>query len=427
MHLFPWRGCVLLLLLTGLVRAQEAPLTFDQVLRHTLPGHPTERAQEASLRATEALVQQAGVKPNPTLQLQTQTDGFERMSQIGMSISQRLELGGKRSARVGAAETNHSENQLQAEIRLAQFRYELRRNFLKLLLAQKKMELSLHSLKLTQHHIKIAKARFEAGDLSGAELATLKVEGERKLAQTEIVRAEVNRAKADLGKFLTDPEILNAGLRGDLGLEESLPPLDALSSETYLALRLAQAKVKSREAQVFLERSLGVSDITLQAGAFVQRTVFPGSSYTPSGIIGGLDDTGPLLQFQIQIPIPINDDNSGRIAAAKARREQAELELQALEMEVAANLKGLYQTLEGQLNARKLLEEQAAPAALESLQAVEKAYKLGFRSQLDLLLAKQTYLETREEILDAGFNESLTVAQLERALGHPLTVKEGSQ
>ena len=111
---------------------------------------------------------------------------------------------------------------------------------------------------------------------------------------------------------------------------------------------------------------------------------------------------------------------SGSIAAAQARREQAEAELETMEMEVMANLEGLYYTLQGQRQARLLLEERAEPAALKSLQSVEEAYKLGFRSQLDLLLAKQTYLETRKAILEAGFDESLTAAQLERVLGYPL-------
>ena len=424
MRVFPWKACALLLLLTCLVRAQDSPpLTFDQVMAHALQGHPVERAQQASLRATEALVQQAGVKPNPTLQLQTQSDGFERMSQLGLSVSQRLELGGKRAARVKAADADHAENQIQTEVRMALFRYELSESFLKLLLTQKSLELEFQSLKITQHHLEIAQLRFDAGDLSGAELATLQVERDRKLAQVEVAQAATARARAELGKFVQG-SVMDAGVEGELGSDKVLPPLEALHSEGPLSLRLARASVNSRDAQVFLEEARGVSDITLQAGAFVQRTVFPGSSYLPAGVVQGLDDTGPLLQFQIQIPIPINDDNSGSIAAARAQREQAEFELEALEMELAANLEGLYRTLQGQQKARLLLQERAEPAAQKALQSVEEAYKLGFRSQIDLLLAKQTYLETRKAILQAGFDESLTAAQLERLLGSPLTTKE---
>ena len=423
MRVFPWKGCVLLLLLTSFVQAQSPPLTFEQVTELALREHPIERAQRASVRATEALILQAGVKP--TLQLQTQTDGFERMSQLGLSVSQRLELGGKKNARVKAAVAEHAENELRAEIRMALFRYELREGFYQLLLAQKAEELALQSLAITERHLEIARTRFEAGDLSGAELATLQVERDRRLAQVELAKGSIAKARAELGRFVQNSD-LEGGVEGRLGSVSVLPPMEKLESEGPegpLALRLARAGLESKEAQVFLERSLGVSDITLQAGAFVQRTVFPGSSYVPSGVIGGLDDTGPLFQFQLQIPIPINDDNSGSIAAALARREQAEAELDALELEVAANLEGLYYTLEGQREARLLLEEQAEPAALKSLQ-----YKLGFRSQLDLLLAKQTYLETRTAILQAGFDEALTAAQLERVLGRSLEdLKENSQ
>jgi outer membrane protein, heavy metal efflux system len=419
LRVFPWKGCVLLLLLTSFVQAQGSPLTFEQVTDLALQEHPIGRAQRASVRVTEALIQQAGVKPNPTLQLQTQTDGFERMSQLGLSVSQRLELGGKKAARVKTAVAEHAENELRAEIRMALLRYELSENFYQLLLAQENEVLALQSLAITERHLAIAQTRYEAGDLSGAELASLKVERDRKLAQVELSKGATARARADLGRFVPGSG-LEAGVQGRLGSSCALPPVDDLKSEGLLALRLARASLESKEARVFLERSLGVSDITLQAGAFVQRTVFPGSSYVPAGVIGGLDDTGPLLQFQIQIPLPINDDNSGSIAAAQARREQAEAELEAMEMDVVANLEGLYYTLQAQREARRLLEEQAEPAALKSLQSVEEAYKLGFRSQLDLLLAKQTYLETRKAILEAGFDESLTAAQLERVMGYPL-------
>jgi len=423
LRVFPWKACALLLLFTSLVQAQPSPLTFEQVLERALQDHPVGHAQKASLRATEAMVQQAGAKPNPNIQLQTQTDGFERMSQLGLSVSQRLELGGKRSARVKLAEANHAENRLQAEVRLALFRFHLSESFLRLLLAQENRKLAQQSLELTDRHLRIAQTRFDTGDISGAELATLRVERERKLAQLELARAADAQAQADLGKFIPAPT-LSEGILGELGTKEALPPLQDLDSKDSLALRLAKASLESKSAEVYLEKSLGVSDLTVQAGAFVQRTVFPGSSYVPSRVIGGLDDTGPLLQLQLQIPIPINDDRSGSIAAAKARKEQAEFELEALEMEVKANLEGLYRTLVGQQKARRLLQEQAEPAALKSLQAVEQAYELGFRSQLDLLLAKQSYLETRREILQAAFDESLTAAQLERLLGRPLTAKE---
>ena len=230
MRVFPWKACALLLLFTSLVQAQPSPLTFEQVLERALQDHPVGHAQKASLRATEAMVQQAGAKPNPNIQLQTQTDGFERMSQLGLSVSQRLELGGKRSARVKLAEANHAENRLQAEVRLALFRFHLSESFLRLLLAQENRKLAQQSLELTDRHLRIAQTRFDTGDISGAELATLRVERERKLAQLELARAADAQAQADLGKFIPAPT-LSEGILGELGTKEALPPLQDLDSK----------------------------------------------------------------------------------------------------------------------------------------------------------------------------------------------------
>lgn len=408
----------------GFGQAQEGPLTLEYVLSATRQDHPVERAQRSSLRATEALIQQADVKPNPAIQLQTQTDGLERVSQLGLSISQKFERGGKRGARVKLAQANHLENQLQSELRLAEFRYDISESFFKLLLAQKNEELARQSLEITERHLGIAQVRFERGDISGAELASLKVERERKLAALEIATASSESAKTDLRQYV--PEFsLDEGVSGELATSEAMAVED-LDLTRSLALRLVGAGLKSREAEVDLEKTEAVSDITVQAGAFVQRTVFPGTSFQPSGILNGLDDTGPLLQLQIQIPIPLHDNRSGSIAAAKARQEQAEFEIQATELTVLAEAKSLIHLLSGQRRARTVLLEQAEPSARQSLQSVEEAYRLGFRSQLDLLLAKQTYLETRKSILETGYEECLTAARLERVLGRPLTTEDNN-
>lgn len=418
------RGCALLLLLSGLGTAQEGALTFEQILSKARQDHPVERAQQSSLRATEALIQQADVKPNPTISLQTQTDGFERVSQLGLLVSQKFELGGKKGARVKLAQANHSENRLLTELRLAQFRFEISEGFLRLLLAQKTEDLARQSLEITERHLGIAQLRFERGDISGAELASLSVERDRKKAQLEMASAALAAARANLQQFVPETA-LDSGVRGELATSGPLE-LEALDLSEALALRLARAGVKSKEAEVYLEKTSAVSDVTVQAGAFVQRTVFPGTSFQPSGALNGLDDTGPLLQLQIQIPIPLNDNRAGSIAAAKARQEQAELEVEATELKLVAEAENLFHTLSGQRKARVLLQEQAEPAARKALQSVEEAYRLGFRSQLDLLLAKQTYLETRKSILETGFEECLTAARLERALGRPLTTEDNN-
>lgn len=415
--------CALLVVLSGTVRAQ-APLTFSQVVELSQQDNPAVQAQQASLQATEALITQAGATPNPHLQFQAQTDGFERLSLIGLSVGQPIELGGKRAARILAAERARSQAQIENEQVFHRLRFELRRRFLNLLLAQSQRDLARESKAIVERHLAIAEQRLAAGDLSGAEVATLRVEHERRLAREEVARAEVQQATRLLGELLVDSTPLQGGVEGDLGWRTPLPPLESLLDNELLGLKVVRAQESTQQSLVRLEQSRGVSDLSVQAGVFLERMVFPGHSISPPGAVTRIDDQGPLLQFQLQIPLPLNDDNSGNIAAARARYQQAQLESEALRRRLRAELEGRYLRLSGEQLARQRLEERARPAALEALSAVEKAYQLGFRSQLDLLIARDTYLQTSEALLQAAYAESLTVAELEQLLGFPLAAKD---
>ena len=416
--------CALLLVLLSSSTEAQAPLTFEQVLELAERDNPLMETQEASLRVTRALITQAGATPNPTLQLQTQTDGFERLSQIGLGISKPFELGHKRSARIQAAELAHQEAEHEKEIRLQQLHYQLRKRFLDVLLAQSNHDLALESLTIARRHLTIAERRLSVGDLSGAEVASLRVENEQRMAKLAIAVGETQQALAHLGEYVAEQQPLQAGVVGQLGWRAQLPPLEAILATDLVGLRLASAKERKQEALVSLERANGVSDLTVGAGLYMQRMVFPGSSFSPTGAVSRLDDTGPLVQLQLQIPLPLGNDNSGNIAAAKARREQASFEVEATRRRLRAELEGLYRKLLSQRQARQRLEEQAKPAALTSLDSVEKAYALGFRSQVDLLLARDTYLLASEAIIEAAYAESLTVAELENILGYSLNTKE---
>lgn len=416
--------CALLLVMMGSPSWAQSPLTFEQVLELVERENPIVESQEASLRVTHALITQAGTTPNPTLQLQTQVDGTERLSLIGLGISKPFELGHKRNARIQAAERAHEEAAQEKEERLHQLHFELRKRFLDVLLAQSNQALAAESVAIVERHLAIAEKRLSAGDISGAEVASLRVERERRVAREGIATGETHQALSLLGEYFSEQEPLQAGVIGDLGWRSSIPSLEELLSGDLIGLRVAKAKERKEEALVSLERANGVSDLTVQAGVYMQRMVFPGTSFSPAGSVSRLDDTGPLVQVQLQIPLPLGNDNSGNIAAAKARREKASFETEATRRRLRAEIEGLYRKVLSQNQARQRLEEQAKPAALSSLESVEKAYALGFRSQVDLLLARDTYLLASEAIIEAAYAESLTIAQLENILGLSLITKE---
>lgn len=424
MRAFLWKGCALLLLLSLPASAQNSPLTFDQVVEMAMQRSPVMGAEQASQRESEGLLRQAGFSPNPTLQFQAQSDVFDRLSWIGLAVSQPIELGHKKERRLRVAESEQEEARWEMEVRRRALRRELAERFLRVLLAQGRQRVAEDLAQTTARHLEIARGRLRAGDASGVEVQALEIESGRRQAAKVLAEGEARKALASLGEHLFGPENpLDQGIIGELGWRHPLPSLDQLAGETDLvSLRRAQARTQTRESQVSLEQSKGVSDLTVQAGVFMQRDYFPGSSFVPEGVVNKLDDSGPVLQLQLQIPLPINDDNSGNIAAAEARLARSRLEVEALERKVRAEVASFYHTLVAQQQARVLLESSVLPASRQTLETVEKAYALGFRSQVDLLLAREAYLQAADDALEAAFNESLSAADLEAVLGHPLSV-----
>ena len=426
MRVFLWKGCVLLLLFSSIATAQGQPLTFEQVVEIVMQRSPIMGAEHANQRVADAVVQQAGVSPNPVLQLQSQTDGFERLSLIGLAISQPIELGHKKARRIAVAAASRQEAYWEQEARRRSLRRELRERFLRVLLAQARESHAQEMALITQRHYGMAQKRLETGDASGVEVAALKVERDRRAAQQALATGAKEQAMAALGEHLFgEGDPLSKGVNGELAWFGQIPSLDELLAKEpdMVSLRLAQAKSTTRQSQISLEQARGVSDVTVQAGVFMQRDVFPGSSFRPQGAVQGLDDTGALLQLQIQMALPLHDNNSGNIAAAKARLEQSEFEREALKRKLDAELRGVYQTFLAQHQASELLGHQVLPETRRQMETMEQAYVLGFRSAVDLLLAREAYLRAADDALQAAFAESLTAAELEALIGQSLTTE----
>lgn len=420
------KACTWLLLLSCCaVLAEETSLTYEETLELVLQRNPILRAETAAQSAASQLVEQAGAGPNPYVQLQFQTDGLDRVSQLGLAVGQRLELGGKRQARIRAAEAAERETQLASQLRFCRLRLETRQRFLRLLLAQEQERLAQVLLELTERHLGIAETRLKNGDVAGVEVLSLQSEKERRQAQLLLSRGERRQAAVALAELLADadaplePRVIGA-LEPETGELPGPEELWERLQEQNFALQKALAGSENKDALHLLEQANGVSDLSVQLGLYMQRDVFEANAFRPAGSVLRLEDTAPLVQLQLQIPLPLNDTNSGNIKAAKARHEQALAEIEILQHRLRSQVYGLHHSLQAQRLARKLISEQILPNAERTLETTETAYRLGFRSLVELLLARESYLKARQDLLQAAYDESMTLAALEAVVGCPL-------
>ena len=120
-------------------------LTLAQSLDEAAARSPAIVAAEAEVAAAEARIRQAGYRENPELSLEVENVGGTgelkglRSTETTLAVNQRLDLGGRRSARVGSARAELEVQKLRLAIARADLSQSVREQFARAIAAREKL------------------------------------------------------------------------------------------------------------------------------------------------------------------------------------------------------------------------------------------------------------------------------------------------
>lgn len=148
-------------------------LTLQQVVSVAVGRNPEIAAAESELRAREGRVLQAQTRPNPEISGTTENLGGDIAKTGGvqstLQLGQRLELGGDRAARTGAARAARDLGRWDFESRRLEVVARATRAFIDVLSAQRRLELNTDAVRLAEELRSTVAARIEAGKVSPIE------------------------------------------------------------------------------------------------------------------------------------------------------------------------------------------------------------------------------------------------------------------
>jgi len=290
-------ACLLLPLFSHFAHAQTATLpasdtlTLQHAIDLALARNPELTAARHEVQAVAAGITQAGLRLNPTL-----TAGIEdtrRSTRTStLEISQTLELGGKRAARVSAATRAHEAALAALRGRELEVRAATVSAFFAVAQAQARQQLAQEALAIAQRGREAAARRVAAGkaspvDQTRAQIAALDVQLEAERATRELAQARHTLA-AIVGQGQNPPQFVRVVVPVD-GADERLPEgLSGLDNQLHAqlldapAMQQAQAEVLHWQAQAQVERRKRHADIAVNVG--VQRNaelgrIAPGSGH----------------------------------------------------------------------------------------------------------------------------------------------------
>ena len=402
--------------------------TADEAVRIALENNGELAAARKELEASQALVKQARLRPNPSLE----TSGAKQINGADNSLMVQgmlpLELGGRRNARILVAEREvavrekavaDSERLLASEVRL-KFGEALA-NTLKLKLTEDLLDAALQEFRLVQARVVEGKIAPLEENMTVVELNRLRSFRETEEGNTRIKLLELRNL---LG--MKPEETLR--LRGDF--ENLITPLPTLSEATVAALQTRpdfsamQAIEDLAEAQIEQARADGKLDASVTAGYQRMASSFPVNGITNTGQLRPVQDVFHFFTFGITLQIPIRNKNQGAIEAALATRDAAQKRREFAELVVRREVATAFVRYESAARAMEIFRVGVRGQAAENLNVVRQTYELGARNLIDYLIEQRRYIEIENEFIDAQLKVYQARVEILRATNAPELTKK---
>jgi cobalt-zinc-cadmium efflux system outer membrane protein len=363
------------------------------------------------LRAAEAKVLQASLRPNPELSVEVEdvlgSGDFHVAdeAQVTLQLARLVELGGKRSARLEVADRARGLSSRDFEAKRVEVLAETTRRFIRLLAAQSEMELAESALQLSASTLASVRRRVKAGADSPLSeqkaltaLARLRIAHEHAEHGLKVARYGIASMWGSRG-----PEFAVAS--GDLYGTRALQSFDALVARLNTSPEIVRStdEISLREAEIRLADTRKIPDIALSGGA--RWLEGPGEH---------------SFVFGVSMPFPISDRNQGNRAEARALLEKSRQSAATIETRLRALLFGLYQELSHAAIALEMLERDVLPGAERSLELSRNSFAEGRFSYLELADAQRTLVDVRAERIETGAEYHEFVLEIERILGAPI-------
>lgn len=392
----------------GQANARAAALTLPEALRLSQQNNPTLAAAGWELDISEAERRQAGLLPNPQLSWEVEDTRSDTRTTT-VQLTQPIELGGKRGARVELAERGMDVAALTVEQSRNALRADVIQAFYGALQAGMRVELANESREVAQRALGIAQGRVKAGKVSPIELTRARVQ----LAELQLESSRATRdqgiAKARLRLVLGEEQVADTlRLQGDATRIPELPPVARLLSALASSAELRSAKlaIEQQEASFALERTQRIPDLDVSLG----------SQYSAA-------DRERVNLVGLSMPLPLFNRNQGNILAAARRADQSRDQRNATELrlrnEVATSAD---QWLMAKEEIRSF-ESMILPSAQSAVESTARGFEMGKFGFLDVLDAQRTLIQSRAQYIQALSAATESWVQLERILGDVTAVE----
>jgi cobalt-zinc-cadmium efflux system outer membrane protein len=401
-------------------QASPEALTVDAVVAQALSENPELKAARAEVEAARGRLLQAGLRPNPMLDVSAQQNVTGPDHNLTVGVTLPLDLNGRKAGRVTVAEGELAMKEAQVRNRARELSAEVRMKAGEVLAARRNLRITEELLAINREALGLATQRVRRGAIPALDENLERVEVNRLEASRETLASRVEVLTLGLKMLVGLAPEAPLSLKGDLSVpvltrrrEEALQ--DALSLRpdllaTRAEVAIAQAKVRKEEAE-------GRWDASVNVGYMRQNFGFDLNGLNQRGEPRPITDIFHYVGGGVTVTLPVRNRNQGNVAAALAETQAASRREEFSVLGVRQEVEAAFVQYEAATRARETYAHGVRDLARENLEVIRKAYQLGRTSLLEVIAEQRRYIDIEMGYTDALQHAYNAVVELERAVG----------
>jgi cobalt-zinc-cadmium efflux system outer membrane protein len=381
--------------------ATAQSLSLAQAIEAAFAENPDLAAARWEIGVAEGARQQAGLIPNPVLSWEAE-DTRRKTSTTTVMLSQDLELGGKRGARIDVARRGQDAAQIELERRGNELRAEVVQAFYAAVRAQTGLDLARQSQRLAERGLQVANGRIEAGKSSPVEATRAQVQ----LAETHLQVRRAETLKANSYRELARATGSSTAQFDRLEYTELSPGKSPSAAKMLVAvnqsaeLRLAQAQIEERDALLGSERAQRIPDLTVSIGSQYSR-----------------EDRERVNVVGLSMPLPLFNRNQGNVLSASRRADQARDLRNAVELRLRTQTQTALDQWTTASRDVESFNTVILPSAQNAVDTATRGFEMGKFGFLEVLDAQRTLIAARGQYLESLATATDARVTIERIYG----------
>ena len=358
---------------------------------------PTVQVVDGQVDASRGLLRQASLGPNPRLFLQSEDlrpwandFTFAQNTEDYGYVGQTFEVDGKRRKRVAVASANLDRTAAERQLRIQQISGYTAAAYWTAVADERIATLLQQDLAAVDDMVRYHKERVDAGAMRGVDLIRIQIERDRIYLSLQAAQRDAELARIDLSRQIGRPVPHDTALTDDLTPGVEIPRVDL---QTALVQRkdilIAQDEVRAAEADIKLQRAVGVPNPDLLAG--YKRNSGADTAYA-----------------SLQMELPFRNRNQGEIARAEAQLRISQARLEQTRNVVRTEIEAADSNYQREVTIVRETLPDLREHAKQNLAILTEAYRIG---GVDLL----RYIDAERTSIDVEVTALRTLAELQQA------------